>query len=268
MEEKELEILLYFVTFILLILGVFILAVFFLYKRKQRLNHRRISELNEELLHTQLEIQEQTLQNISQEIHDNIGQVLSLAKLNLGTISIPQAKSLQDKIDTSRNLVAKAIQDLRDLSKSLNTDYVTEMGFQKSAAYQLEMISKSVDAQTSFQTIGIPFKLPAQKELILFRILQESLNNIIKHASCKNIEVSLNFEPNVFILVVRDDGKGFDASPLSTTAHAFGLGLRSMRNRSKLIGADLQLSSILGKGTTVTITLPLATPKTEDYAKK
>lgn len=115
-------------TVVILTLCIFIVANFLLYYIKRKNHFRQQANLEEkyekEILATQLEIQEQTFKNISQEIHDNIGQALTLAKLNLNTMSAEDTSELKQKIINSKELVSKAINDLRDLSRSLNTDYV------------------------------------------------------------------------------------------------------------------------------------------------
>jgi signal transduction histidine kinase len=215
------------------------------------------SQFSQTLLQTQLEIQEQTLKNISQEIHDNIGQALSLAKLNLNTINALLDESQQQKIHNSKELVSKAITDLRDLSRSLNTDYVQEMGLVRSIEYELDMIRKTGAIQTEMITEGTVFRLEKHKELILFRIVQEVLNNIIKHAKAGKITVLTRFSPDQFQLIIADDGQGVDLSPLNENNHiGFGLGIRNMHNRAKLIGADFSMNSTIGKGTEVKISLP------------
>jgi signal transduction histidine kinase len=245
-------------------LGTFI--VIFLLFHKHRHNKQLIetqnlkSQFEQTLLQSQLEIQEQTLQNISQEIHDNIGQVLSLTKLNLGTMDIDKPDQLQQKIEDSKKLVGKAIQDLRDLSKSLNTDYVSAMGLTEAINYELEMIRKSGAYTTTLQTEGPPVKLEAQKELIIFRIIQEIINNIIKHARANTILILLTYEPEIFSVTVNDNGTGFDLTPLNAGGNSkFGLGLRNMHKRARLIGAQFSIASTLGAGTTVTLVLPCTT---------
>ena len=108
------------------------------------LNEQKIkSDFQQTLLQTQLEIQEQTLKTISEEIHDNIGQALSLAKLKLNTVDFTKQEQLIEKITDSKNLVSKAIQDLRDLSRSLNTDNIAAMGLIRAIEYELELFRKS-----------------------------------------------------------------------------------------------------------------------------
>lgn len=221
-------------------------------------------EFEQQLLQTQLEIQEQTLHIISQEIHDNIGQILSLAKLNLGMMDTTKPDTLPQKIEDSKNLVGKAIQDLRDLSKSLNTDYVTDMGLLRSIEYELEMIRKSGAFVADLQVEGHPVPLAAQQELILFRIIQEVINNIIKHAKATRIGVQVTYQPNEFMIRIVDDGKGFDLTPLNAGQNSnFGLGIRNMHNRARLVGAEFSITSTLETGTIVSITLPLLTNTNE-----
>jgi two-component system NarL family sensor kinase len=216
------------------------------------------SHFQQTLLQTQLEIQEQTFKNISQEIHDNIGQVLSLVKLNINTMDRDKPEPLQEKIDNSRTLITKAIQDLRDLSKSLNTDYVIELGLMRSIEYELEMIQRTVNCEIAFTANGKTYRLERQQELILFRIVQEVLHNIIKHSKATAINVTAVFEPETFTLTIADNGIGFDAGKIEDHNYeGFGLGIRNMHNRAKMINADYKLTSTLQKGTTVTITLPL-----------
>ncbi|HSZ86217.1 MAG TPA: ATP-binding protein [Puia sp.] len=261
MAEAKIDI--YFLVFssiLLFFAFIFSLIYFFnYYRKKQRKNFLEKEALTikfkEELLNTRLEIQEQTMKNISQEIHDNIGQVLSLAKLNLSTTDVNKTENAQQKVDQSKDLVAKAIQDLRDLSKSLNTDYVQDMGLPRSIEYELEIIKKTGTFETRFELSGIVYKIGQQKELILFRIVQELLNNIIKHTRAAQITVMLYYQPSLFSMMVEDDGEGFDVMELQK--NKAGLGIKNMQNRAQLLGAEFIVSSVIGKGTTAQINLPI-----------
>jgi len=254
------------VTGVVIATIVFLLAGFFIViiiayansRKKKFIEEKQImqSEFKNELLQTQLEIQEQTLKNISQEIHDNIGQALSLAKLNLNTMPPTNDEALQQKIVNSKELVSKAITDLRDLSRSLDTDYVQEMGLQRAIEYELEMIRKTGTVETNMVVEGAMFRLQKQNELILFRIVQETLNNILKHASARSINVNIDYSATAFTLIIKDDGKGVNLQPLDDEKSNFGLGIRNMHSRAKLIGADFNLSSSIGEGTEVKIILP------------
>jgi two-component system, NarL family, sensor kinase len=256
------------VTIVFLILSGFIIIFVLWYQRRKRENKDKIIEITQrseqmkaqyqqEILRTQLEIQEQTLKTISQEIHDNIGQVLSLAKLNLNTIDTTKQDELKEKITDSKNLVSKAIHDLRDLSKSLNTDNIVSMGLLRGIEYELDMIRKT-GFETLFDVSGNPLRMEPQKELIVFRIIQETLNNIMKHAEAKKIIISAIYTSDKLELLIKDNGKGVDLTPLSSEANTnMGLGIRNMHNRAKMIGADFSMSSSIGNGTTVKLIIPL-----------
>lgn len=241
------------------ILVVSIILFIFLYQKRYyehfREKEQLQSQFQQELLRTQLEIQEQTLKNISQEIHDNIGQVLSLAKLNLTTMDMTKQDELWDKMINSKKLVSKAIQDLRDLSRSLNTDNIVAMGLIRAIEYELELIRKSGEYKTVLDITGTVVRLDAQKELIIFRIVQEVVNNILKHAGAKTIMVTAAYD-STFELKIADDGNGFDLSEMSSAA-TNSLGLRNMQARAKMIGASFRINSIKGEGTEVIFHIPL-----------
>ena len=249
-------------TVILIFLGIFIISFLLLYSSRHNkfvLEKKQLQiQFQQTLLESQLEIQEQTVNVVSQEIHDNIGQVLSLAKLNIGTIDICQPETAQLKINDSRDLVGKAIQDLRNLARSMSTTYITEMGLLRSVEYEVEMIRKSGAFLPLLHVEGQVSKIDSQQELIVFRILQELINNIIKHAAAKKVDIRIVFTEELLNITVIDNGKGFDTTQLTYTGNsAFGLGLRNIKNRAQLIGADFSISSIPGTGTTANIRLPL-----------
>jgi two-component system, NarL family, sensor kinase len=252
-------------TLTLLLLGVFIVSFLFLYRRRHIRYIREKQQLKlsyeQELLKTRLEIQEQTFRHISQEIHDNIGQVLSLTKLNISTMDPSQPDILRQKISDSETLISKAIHDLRDLSHGLSTDYIADLGLSRAVGHELEMIKKSGDYETVFLTDGSPYSLDKQKELIIYRIIQEVLNNIIKHAAAQKIIIYLLYRPEEFTLTITDNGKGFDLTPLNDNT-SFGLGIPNMHNRAQLIGSRFLISSTLGQGTSVTITVPVGSATT------
>jgi signal transduction histidine kinase len=215
------------------------------------------AQFEQTILQTQLEIQEQTFKNISQEIHDNIGQTLSLAKLNINTMDPDKRDELEEKIHSSSQLITKAIQDLRDLSKSMNTDLVVEMGLARSIEYEAQLFEKAGVYAVQFQVQGHYTKLPPQHELILFRIFQEAMNNIIKHAAASEIHIRL-YCRDPFVLEIQDNGKGFDSTALLQNERQWaGLGLRNMKSRAALIGAQYHIESTAGTGTIVRVTLSL-----------
>jgi signal transduction histidine kinase len=236
---------------------IFFLVMYLNRKRKHYIEKEKMrSAYQEELLRTQLEIQEQTLKTISEEIHDNIGQALSLAKLKLNTLKYDQPDLLVEKINDSRDLVSKAIRDLRDLSRSLNTDSIASMGLVRAIEQELEIFRKS-GFQTTLYTEGEIRKMEPQQELILFRIVQESLNNIIKHAEAKTIRVTALYTATELDLQVEDDGKGAEPAELDMEGNSYkSLGLRNMNNRARMIGGSFAIHSVPGNGTIIKLTIP------------
>ena len=256
-------------TKIIIVIGAAVFALFvisflfrfiLLYQKKSIAfnNERKLMEtqFREELLLTQLEIQEQTLKKISQEIHDNIGQTLSLVKLNLNTIDLDKPGSLPDKVNNSKELVGKAITDLRSLSKTLNTDSILSAGLLKAIEYELQMIDRSGAYQTDLHITGTPFPLDAQKELILFRIVQEAMNNIIKHAKASRIRIDAAFGEGVLNLSIQDNGCGFEGMADNFDINK-GIGLRSMQSRVQMLNGNFDLQTRPSKGTQVQITVPV-----------
>ncbi len=244
-----------------LLLAGFVVFFFIIYIRRKyhhiQEKQRMQSSFKEELLRTRLEIQEQTLQTISEEIHDNIGQALSLAKLKLNTLDYLDQDKLRSKTTDAKELVSKAIQDLRDLSRSLNTDAIASQGLVSALEQELEMYRRT-DFKAELLADGPVPRLEPQKELIIFRIIQESLNNISKHADAGQIRVIIKAGKENLEIRVEDNGKGFDPGLVQRrTENTKSLGLRNMANRAAMIGADFRLCSEPGKGTIVILTLPL-----------
>ncbi|HSN08645.1 MAG TPA: ATP-binding protein [Hanamia sp.] len=257
--SQEVIIIVFFSLFIILLIVAIINLILQYQKRQIRFIKEKenlITIHKNELLQTQLEIQEQTFKNISQEIHDNIGQILSLVKLNINTMDCTQASTMQDKVNDSRVLITKAIQDLRDLSKSLNTDYIIEKGLAGAIEYELEMLKRTKAFEIQFVVEGKPYRLEDQERLILFRVVQEALHNIIKHAKATLIKVTLTFGGEYLTLIITDNGAGFDGTQ-KEGRHA-GIGLTNMKNRARMIDADFNINSTLGTGTIITLNLPVS----------
>ena len=249
--EESLTSLILLGTIILVVLVSFVimLSYFFTTRKNKLLKEKELlhAQFQQQLLQTQLEIQEQTLKTISEEIHDNIGQVLSLAKLNLNTLP----NSDEPKIQDTKNLVSKAITDLRNLSHSMHGDIISELGLQQSIANELRIIESTKAFVTELKNTGTVFKLNAQKEMVLFRMVQEALHNIVKHSAAATITVGMQYQPQAFTLTVTDDGKGFDPSIVSSSN-----GLKNIKARALALGGIATIVSEKNAGTVVTVKIP------------
>jgi two-component system, NarL family, sensor kinase len=173
---------------------------------------------------------------------------------------LPVAKehAAYEPIQNSRQILNKAMTDLADLTKSLHTDRIAQIGLADSIQFELESLKRSGLVEIDFSISGPEQHLDEQKSIFLFRIFQENMNNILKHAKANKIQVSLQYSDEEFLMQIADDGVGFDIqSKKNSTLSTAGVGLKSIFNRAKLIGAVLDMQSEPGKGTTVTIRLPL-----------
>lgn len=245
---------------ILSILVVFIVIFISLYQKRYYTYLKEKQEMHsgfqQELLKTRLEIQEETFRNISQEIHDNIGQALSFVKLNLNTVDPHNAALVIDKLSESKNLLTKTIQDLRDIARSLNTDFISEIGLQVAIEQQLQLLDKTGQYQTHFSIQGDIFKNNSQRELVVYRIVQELLNNIVKHAEASDIKIEMQYLSEKLIITVQDNGKGFDTKAAHSAEKNNGLGLRNMTTRMNMINGTIDLYSSPDLGTKASIEIP------------
>jgi len=249
------------VTIVLLILIVFIVSFLFMYKNRQIKHHAEIESVkekyNQEILKTQLEIKEQTLKNISEEIHDNVGQVLSLVVLNLSAIELNETTKAAVKIENVTRLVEKAVADLRNLSKTMDSENIANMGLATILRFEMDLIEKTGVYKTSFELCGQEKRLNGEKEIILYRIVQESLNNIIKHAKATIIKVLLNFSESHLDIQIADDGKGFEnAASGNKDIYHDGAGIKNMRRRANLIGGTFDIKGVPSKGTIISLMIP------------
>jgi two-component system, NarL family, sensor kinase len=248
-----------------LLLIIFIVTILFLYQKRQHKQEKELATLKDvyeqEVLRSQLEIQENTFKNIGQELHDNIGQLLSVVKLSLSGLPIEKEHPSFEPLLHTKQILNQALADMSSLTKSLHTDRVTMVGLTESIKLELNSLSKSGLIKVDFSAIGDEYDLDKQTSIFLFRIFQEVANNILKHAQATTLSVLVAYEPAFFLLEIADDGIGFDVEEKNKSSTATrGVGLTSMHNRAQLIGANFILKSIPNAGTTVTIELPLKPP--------
>lgn len=238
-----------------LLMATFIILLVYRYQRRQYKNKKEQlllkAHFEQTLLQTQLEIQEQTLQRLSEEIHDNVGQILSLAKLNLNTLSDFASEKMQQKATIAKEMVSKAIIDLRNLSKSMHGNKIEQLGLLEAIRSELAIIESSGQFTTELAINGNPFSLTQQREIILFRIAQIALGNAIKHSMATHIIVTLDYTDAKIALKVKDNGKGFDPRSLDPTQT--GIGLTNIYNRASLINGVIFVNSSIGNGTVVSV---------------
>ena len=243
-------------TLLILLLISFITFIIFKYQQKQNAYFRNIEELRisheNDLLQSKLEIQEQTFQNISREIHDNIGQKLTLAKLHLNTLNFSDTKDIAGQIDNSVRMIGEAINDLSDISRSMSSEIILNNGFIKALEFEVNQLNKPGLYNIRLLVTGETVFLEANTELVLFRIIQEALNNIVKHAEATHICLKLHYMKETLTLEISDNGKGFNSDD-----NKKGSGLSNMAKRSKMLNGSCNIMSELTSGTTIKIEIPI-----------
>ncbi|MDX2046267.1 MAG: ATP-binding protein [Chitinophagaceae bacterium] len=263
-QDTEVYIVIVISIVLALMLVGFIVTILYLYQRRQ---HRQEQELvmlkdqyDRELLRSQLEIQEATLENIAQELHDNIGQIVSVAKISSAILPIESSHPAYDSVLNIKELLTKASADISNLTKSLHTDRIAQIGLLEAIRFEVQTLRKSGLVKVELNVLGDEYSFEQQKEIFLFRMFQEMMNNILKHAKASLVEIDLNYDSDeTFIMQIKDDGVGFDVDEKKQSeAGSSGVGLKSLFSRSRLIGADVDIISGPGKGTVITVILPLS----------
>ncbi|MEO6723406.1 MAG: ATP-binding protein [Ferruginibacter sp.] len=239
---------------LLMLFGSFIVTIVYRYKRNQRVYSKQIDSLRtdqeNDLLKGQLEMQEYTFSNISREIHDNVGQKLSLAKLLLNTRDFTDVNTAQLQAMDSIALISEAISDLGDISRSMSSEMILNDGLVKAIKFEISQLKKSGIYNPVFTFEGQEVPLDAKKELTIFRILQESFHNIIKHANASDIFVRLNYEEEKLILIIEDNGNGFQLEKKE-----YGTGLANIKTRTSTLGGKFAIVSD-EKGTCLNLEIP------------
>ena len=248
-------------TLLIVIMAGFIITILYFYRRRQIVYHKEIetikSEFEKTLLKTQLEIQEQTFQNISREIHDHICLNLTLAKLNLVTIDHGNNHQSTDNVNSSIEILGKSIHELSDISHSMNPEIIESNGLIAALELEIQKMKKLNLFQINLSINGSPVYMDSQKELFIFRIIQEAFNNVLKHAKAKNVLLYLYYGHDQMNATLQDDGQGFEF----TTYHENALvkphsGLQNMRKRAQLINGNCDIQSEPGKGTKIKLSVP------------
>ncbi len=247
-------------TLILIALIIFIISFALLFQKRQARYLREQAFLKthyeQEILRSQIEVQNQALEQLGRELHDNIGQLLTVLKINIGTLQEEVSKELSAPVEELNLLTDLIIGEVRGLAKSLDSQSLQEFGLQQSLAYELQRIRKTRRYETELVIEGIPYRFDFKQEIVLFRIAQELLNNAIKHAQARHLTISLIYGPNQFELHFKDDGKGFDPLSLPESIANAGVGLKGIYQRTTLLGGKCSYQTAIGQGTCVSITIP------------
>lgn len=215
-------------------------------------------EANERLLSTTIETEERERSRIAREIHDNLQQLLTTAHLNLQgfvkKVNNIDAKGMEH-FNIANEYLQKAIGESRTISHRLMPKDIEDYGFQMAVNGMLESLQESTDIKFNFADNLKGERLPVNIELVLYRITQEAITNILKFSEASEANIQLIKHSHSLILTIEDDGVGFDKKEMNNFKSSFGM--NGMINRTSSIGGSLYLDTSKGRGTQLTIEVPL-----------
>ena len=226
--------------FTLVILCVIIVILFVIFQKRKNaliLEQKEIEKkFEQEIAKAQIEIREETFRNISWELHDNIGQLITLAKIQL-----------QNSTNNQEVLVTldKGLKELRVLSKAINPEALKNISLATAVNQEIERFNRIQYIKAKIVVTGEEKKMSHEVEIVFFRILQEFFSNTIKHAKASELNVTINFGEDRLDIIAEDNGKGFDQDK----TRSLGIGLTNITKRAQLINAEATIKSIVDKGT-------------------
>lgn len=249
MEENKL-IIIFTVTLLIIVLTMIFVYVIFIRKKTTLLIAQKEKDMHfeKELATSQVEMKEQTLNYIGQELHDDLGQKLSVVRLRQNQLVTKLRDKEKEELSELNELLGECIQDIRNLSKTLITEQIIHFGLVESIEREIQRIKKLRLLKIEFITQKHDIDISPKHGLILFRIIQESINNILKHSGAKNVAIQLEDSFQELKITISDNGKGF-----SMNSTKDGSGLKNMELRAKLIHAEFSIQSILQEGTKTSI---------------
>ena len=207
------------------------------------------SELAQQLISTQ----ESTLRHISRELHDEFGQVLTAigSLLRRADKDMPENSELRADLQEVREIAQTTLNNIRSLSQALHPVLLEEAGLESTLDWYIPIVERQTGIALHYEKSGQPYALDTNASVQLYRVVQEALNNVARHASAKEAWIRLRFQPASLELEVEDRGKGF-APPSGHT----GIGLVAMRERAEILDGTLKVTPINGGGTLVQLHIP------------
>ncbi len=214
-----------------------------------------------------LTAQENERQRIAMEIHDDLGQNLAVLKLQLNSLAKRLRKDQRTlKTDFKKVLgfIDYIIEEMRRISRDLSPSIVQDLKLCRSLKWMLHDFNKHNGVLISHEMIDIDTLFDTNEQVIIYRIFQEALNNIRKHAHAQHVKVAIDKEENQVHIAIEDDGKGFDLDEISQRHPAErGLGIASLEERARMLGGTLNLTTEKGKGTSLAMTIPVGLERGE-----
>ena len=224
--------------------------------RSNRQIFARLAELSEqrsELAQKLIATQESTLRQISRELHDEFGQVLTAIGSMLGRANkhTPEGSPLRDDLKEAHEIAQSTLDNIRTLSQALHPVLLEEAGLESTLDWYIPTVERQVGLTLHYEKTGQRFPVETSAGVHIYRVLQEALNNVSRHSSAREAWIRLKFLPASLELEVEDHGKGFVAEKIPR-----GIGLVAMRERAELIGGTLAISPRAKGGTMLCLHIP------------
>ncbi len=256
MGSNEIEIVYFIGTFAMILLAGGIFFFFVTYQKRLLKKQIELKEIKatqqEKLLQNTIFAQEKERRRVAQDLHDEVGAMLSVVKLNVGRLekksTDPLAKNL---VVETKSYLDDVITQVRRISRALLPPSLEKLGLFNALQELTNWINKSDSVTIECNKIGEQFRFDKENELALFRIIQELLNNSLKHAEADKINIIIKFANNYVYATYNDNGKGFNMEEKINT----GLGLRNLESRTQLLKAKFKMKSEVGKGTSAILCL-------------
>jgi two-component system, NarL family, sensor kinase len=244
-------------SLLLTLFAFFLIAYLLVQKRKQNKyqleKQKMIFDHQNNILRAKIEEHENTMDHLSKELHDNIKSVLGFAQMSMYKIEDMATSDEQATLIINTNkILGQAIDDLHNISHSLNSNFVKHIGLADTIAKELENIKASKNITYEIEINGAPIPLSPEKELHIYRIAQEAIQNCIKHAKATNLNFILDYEPDLFTMKIKDNGIGFEKNKIYEMK---GLGFLNMFQRARYVHGKLEVQSVPLQGSAVILTL-------------
>lgn len=257
MDKENGYILIGTVSAILLIFLLGFLTILLIYRKRKLEHYKELEIINErfanQILQTQLEVQQQTMQYIGREIHDNVGQQLTLAALYTQQIDYEKKyPQIEDRIIAVSKIINESLAELRNLSKDLTSDYIAQTDLVALVKNECEKIRQAKFCSVTFSCDLIAVNASYPVKNITLRIVQEFLQNSLKHSGCSAIDARIDKANDDIIIYTQDNGRGFSEHDLPEK----GIGLINMKKRAEVIGADIIIDSSKRTGTKMRLRIP------------
>ncbi len=238
-------------------LSVFIILLVVLFYRRAASHRTELSNLqrlqSNELLRSALNAQEEERKRIGSDIHDDLGPLLSLLKLQLSNIAKEHDATIRtEQIKESKKTIDTVIEDIRRVSADLSPSVLYELGLEEAILHMEQKLSLLTKASTDFRIDCSIEDISPTQSLAIYRILQEGLNNIIKHAHAQNITVSLYCKSDHIHIEIEDDGTGFE---IDNKAKSFGL--NNIQARANMFQGELSINSTINEGTKLIVKMKI-----------